>query len=190
MTRDFSPLIEWVLTGVTYVAKIVDDTVLTTIYYIFCYISFFYNVTLNDQTLQNSTYANISFLHLSFNDKTCLILNPELKLQIPNLNIMHTWPPLDLCVDPALTDFPSVKLLSLSKQWAADKRVNLSKMVAPQWCEPNFCTETCHGMGEGAGWPPTISLGSNRLVPVMKGGIVAIKEMKLFRIQKCFSITQ
>ena len=104
--------------------------------------------------------------------------------------IIHTWPPLDFCVDPALMNFPLVELSPFSKQWAADKRVNLSKMVAPQWCEPNFCTETCHGMGEGAGRPPTISLGSNRLVPVMKGGIVAIKEMKLFRMQKCSSITQ
>jgi hypothetical protein len=105
-------------------------------------------------------------------------------------HIIHTWPPLDLCVDPALIDVPSVELSSSSKQWAADKRVNLSKMVAPQWCELNFCTDTCHGIGEGAGWPPTISLGSNRLVPVMKGGIVAIKEMNLFKIQKCSSITQ
>ena len=111
---------------------------------------------------------------------------PELK----TLYIIHTWPPLDFCVDPALMNFPLVELSPLSKQWAADKRVNLSKMVAPQWCEPNFCTETCHGMGEGAGWPPTISLGSNRLVPVMKGGIVAVKEMKLFRIEKCTSLTQ
>ena len=105
---------------------------------------------------------------------------PELK----TLYIIHTWPPLEFCVDPALMNFPLVELSPLSKQWAADKRVNLSKMVAPQWCEPNFCTETCHGMGEGAGWPPTISLGSNRLVPVMKGGIVATKEMKLWRLAK------
>ena len=118
--------------------------------------------------------------------KSALFWTPELKTQ----NIIHTWPPLDFFVDPALIDVPSVELSSLSKQWAADKRVNLSKMVAPQWCEPNCCTETCHGIGDGAGWPPTISLGSSRLVPVIKGGIVAIKEVKSFRIQKCSSITQ
>ena len=118
--------------------------------------------------------------------KSALFWIPELKTQ----NIIHTWPPLVLFVDPALINVPSVELSSLSKQCAADKRVNLSKMVAPQWCEPNFCTDTCHRIGEGAGWPPTISLGSNRLVPVMKGGMAAIKEMTLFRIQKCFSITQ
>ena len=104
--------------------------------------------------------------------KSALFWFPELKI----LYIIHTWPPLDFFVDPALMDFPSVELSSSSKQWAADKRVYLSKMVAPQWCKSNFCTETCHGIGEGAGWPPTISLGFKRLEPVMKGGIVARKE--------------
>ena len=117
--------------------------------------------------------------------KFALFWTPELKAQ----NIIHTWPPLDFFVDPALMDFPSVEL-SLSKQWAADKRVNLSKMVAPQWCIPNFCTETCHGIGLGAGCPPTISLGFNRLEPVMKVGIVARKEKKSLRAQKYSFLTQ
>ena len=107
--------------------------------------------------------------------KSALFWFPDLKI----LYIVHTWPPLDFFVDPALMDFPSVELSDIpssSKQWAADKRVNSSKMVAPQKCEPNLCTETCHGIGEGAGWPPTISLGFKRLEPVMKGGIVARKE--------------
>ena len=137
-------------------------------------------------TMKIQQIQQFPFYSLLSMTKYALIWIPELKTQ----HIIHTWPPLDLCVDPALIDVPSVELSSLSKQWAADKRVNLSKMVAPQWCELNFCTDTCHGIGEGAGWPPTISLGSNRLVPVMKGGIVAIKEMKLFRIQKCSTITQ
>ena len=137
-------------------------------------------------TMKIQQIQKFTFYILLLTTKSVLFSTSELKTE----SIIHTWPPLDLCVDPALIDVPSVELSSLSKQWAADKRVNLSKMVAPQWCEPNFCTETCHGIGEGAGWPPTILLESNWLVPVMKGGIVATKEMKSWRTQKCSSLTQ
>ena len=35
--------------------------------------------------------------------------------------------------------------------------MDASKIVAPQKCDSKDLTETCHGIGDGASWPPTIS---------------------------------
>ena len=79
---------------------------------------------------------------------------------------INTWPPLDLSVEPALMVLPKVDELP-GKQWAAQSKVDSSKIVAPQKWELNDCTETCHGIGDGASWPPTISAVSNLVELVM-----------------------
>ena len=56
------------------------------------------------------------------------------------------------------------------KQCAALNIVKVSKIIPPQKCAPPNCKDTCHGMGEGAIWPPTISAGSNLLAVVIKVG--------------------
>ena len=66
-------------------------------------------------------------------------------------------------------EYPSAE--SRLKQWAALNIVKVSKIIPPQKCAPpNLCKDTCHGMGEGAFWPPTISAGSNLLAVVIKVG--------------------
>ena len=64
---------------------------------------------------------------------------------------MHTWPPLDLLIEPALILWPV-----LIAQWAAVKIVQLSIMVPPQnWNEPDSIA-TCQGIMVDASCPPTI----------------------------------
>ena len=53
--------------------------------------------------------------------------------------------------------------------------MDASKIVAPQKCDSKDLTETCHGIGDGASWPPTISPVSNLLVLAMNEGISAAK---------------
>ena len=83
---------------------------------------------------------------------------------------MCTCPSLDVCVDPALMLKPFGEELGW-KQWAAERSVLESKIVAPQkWKDPVW-TDTCHGMGVGASSPPTI------FPKVINEGILARIEM-------------
>ena len=68
-----------------------------------------------------------------------------------NFELIITWPPEFLVVDPALIVFPVLML-----QCAAVKIVHSSKIVPPQnWKLPDSIA-TCQGIIEGATSPPTI----------------------------------
>ena len=62
--------------------------------------------------------------------------------------------------------------------------MDASKIVAPQKCDSKDLTETCHGIGDGASWPPTISdVLKSLFALVIKDGINAKRKNTIIAVK-------